>query len=129
MNYTVLNDSVNIENIIYLEKIIGDGKLCLILEKYIEVGTETISKLCKASDDQNINIITRFSHSLQSSSMQIGAEKLSSLCKKLEDESRELDYSIDNELITAIEKEFNIVISDIEKIIAQTSNDESIAAS
>lgn len=112
-----MKSTLNMESILYLEKIIGIDKICSILGKYIDSYTEVTKNLSVACDENNTQKIRQLAHSFKSSSIQVGADKLSSMCEELENNSNKYDFKRNRKIITDIEAEFDVVSIDLANVI------------
>lgn len=78
-----MNAHLNSELIVELKDLMED-EFSILLETYLQESERQFANARSAWDEQDLEGLKRFAHSLKGSSSNIGAERLSSLCGRLE---------------------------------------------
>ncbi|MDH3641314.1 MAG: Hpt domain-containing protein [Gammaproteobacteria bacterium] len=78
-----MNEHLNSELIHELKELMED-EFSLLLETYLQESEKQFTNARSAWEEQDLDALMRFAHSLKGSSSNIGAERLSSLCGRLE---------------------------------------------
>lgn len=94
--------------------------LAQLIDTYISNSRSLIEALRQAITAGEAEAVRRTAHSLKSSSANLGAHRLADICLRLESMGREKNLRESSMLFTAGEQEFNLVLSELQRI--QTQN-------
>jgi len=92
----------------------GESLLVSIFELYIADAPEHLTKITKAIEDSNGNVLSEESHKLKSTSANIGAEKLTTICQTLETYGSNDQLSRATELLPEFQKALEEVLEAVQ---------------
>lgn len=111
----MMNAHLNSELLDELKELMED-EFSVLLDTYLQESERQFNGARSAWEDEDLEALKRFAHSLKGSSSNIGAQALSTLCGKLESGAKHGDRAALPDLLAQVAQELGAVRGEVQSM-------------